>query len=104
MLVKPKHGTDPSLNRCCSPKATVTGLVDVELRGGCCGQLMTDTNANNGLHEPLPANDYYSALCITQLVTHVPLIHAFVPGLHPCIVISHDEGFSMWRRAFFFHL
>lgn len=60
------------------------------------GQVMPDTDANSGLRYLLPAIDYYSALCITQLVTYVPLIHAFAPGLHPCVVIHHGEGFAMW--------
>lgn len=68
--------------------------------GGCCGHLMTDASANNGLREPLPANNCYSALCITQLGTHLPLIHALAPGLHPCIDIHYEEGFSTWTRAF----
>lgn len=39
----------------------------------------------------------YSELCLTQLVKHVPLIHAFAPGMHTCVVTPHGEWFSMWR-------
>lgn len=38
----------------------------------------------------------YSELCLTQLVKHVPLIHAFAPGMHTCVVTPHGERFSMW--------
>lgn len=38
----------------------------------------------------------YSELCLTQLVKHVPIIHAFAPGMHTCVV-THGEQFSMWR-------
>lgn len=39
----------------------------------------------------------YSELCLIQLVKHVPIIHAFAPGMHTCVVTPHGERFSMWR-------